>query len=82
MVLIVQDWKLLREHLEELPSALLIYKVDQQGAKARLRVKVGMLGLDRFYDEKDDEFDQVMRFLDEHGAVVVKEQRLDEVFFM
>jgi len=82
VVLIISDWKLLRSHLEELPSAVLLYRVDQQGAKARLRVKAGMLGLDRFYNEKDEEFDQVMRFLDEHGAVVVKEQRLDEVFFM
>lgn len=82
MVSLIDDWKVLRQHAANLPLAVLAYKVDNYGEKARLRVRIGGFGIDKVYDAKDDEFDQVVRFLDEKNAIVIKEQRPDETFFM
>lgn len=82
MVSIIDDWKVLRQHATNLPLAVIAYKLDSYGEKSRLRVRIGTFGIDRIYDAKDDEFDQILRFLDERNAIVIKEQRMDETFFM
>jgi N-formylglutamate amidohydrolase len=81
MPLLIDDWKVLRAHVEDLPGMMVLYRIDHVGDKARLRVKAGQLAMDRSYTSKDEGFDELMRFLDEKGAVVVREQRPDDVFF-
>ena len=82
MVHIVDDFGRLRQAVAELPYARTLYKVDQTDGKAHLRVRIGSLAVDRWYDEKSSEFDEILDFLRKVDAIPVKEQRLDEVFFM
>ena len=82
MVDVIDDWKVLKEHIVNHPNALLEYRIDSIGEKARLRVCAGTLGVDKIYDSKDEEFDNAVRFLDEHEAVVITKQVLHDVFFL
>lgn len=79
---VIDSWKVLRDHIVNHPNALVLYKVDNQGEEARLRIMAGSLGIDKVLKSEDDEFDQALRFMEEINAVVVKKQLPTEVFFM
>jgi hypothetical protein len=55
---------------------------DDVGEKARLRVMAGSLGNDKTFGSKDDEFEQVIRFMEEINAVVVEKPAADDYFFL
>ena len=82
MVLIVETWKVLREHIEATPKAEVLYKVDYQGDKVRLRIKAGNLAFEKAYGSKEDEFEMIIRYLDECSAYVTKGVKDADVFFM
>jgi len=42
----------------------------------------GSLGIDKTLKAKEEELDQVIRFMEEINAVVVKKQLPDDYFFM
>ena len=79
---VIDSWKTLRQHIVNHPNALVLYKVDNQGEEARLRIMAGSLGIDKVVKSEDDEFDQALRFMEEINAVVVKKQLPDDYFFM
>jgi hypothetical protein len=82
MVDVIDSWKVLRDHIANHPNALVLYKVDDVGGEARLRIMAGSLGIDKTFSAKDDDFDQILRFMEEINAVVVKKQLPDDYFFM
>ena len=82
MVDVIDNWRVLKEHIVGHPNALVLYKVDEIGEDARVRVMAGSLGIDKTLKAKEEELDQVIRFMEEINAVVVKKQLPDEYFFM
>jgi hypothetical protein len=82
MVDVIDSWKVLKDHIVSHPNCLVLYKVDDVGEDARLRIMAGSLGIDKTFKSSDDEFDQALRFMEEINAVVVKKQLPDEYFFM
>ena len=82
MVDVIDSWKVLKQHILNHPNALVLYKVDDVGEEARLRIMAGSLGIDKTFGSKDDEFDTALRFMEEINAVVVKKQLPDDYFFM
>jgi hypothetical protein len=82
MVGVIDSWKVLKQHIVNHPNALVMYKVDNIGEEARLRIMAGSLGVDKTFKANDEEFDQALRFMEETNAVVVKKQLPDDYFFM
>ena len=82
MVFVIKDWKVMKEHISDYPYCEVYYKIDYIGEKARVRIKAGKMGFDKTYDPKDHEFDEIVRFLDSIDAIVVVDQKNDDVFFM
>lgn len=83
MVLLVRDWEDLREYIHRYPQCELIYKVDTVGEdEVRIRVWAGRLGIDLRMKEADPIISGILRFLDEHDAKPITEQRNDNVFFL
>jgi hypothetical protein len=82
MVEIVESWKILKDHVDAWRSSMVMFRMESQGDKTRLRIRAGNLGLDRTYSPKDPELDEILSFLDEHRAMAVVKQLPSDVFFM
>lgn len=72
----------MKAHIEDIPRSMLAYRIDNVGEKARVRVRAGRLGFDKVYGAKEEEFDDIVRFLDENEGIVIRDVKPDEEFFM
>ncbi|MDG6934348.1 MAG: hypothetical protein JRN68_06585 [Nitrososphaerota archaeon] len=82
MVDVIEEWKILKKHMDEHPAALVLFRMESVGEMTRLRVKAGGLGMDKFYEAKDEELDKAIEYLEQRKAIQVVKQIPDECFFM
>lgn len=69
---VINRRKVLGDHIASHPNALALYKIDDVGEEARLRIMAGSLEIDKTFSSKDNESDTALRFMEEINAVVVK----------
>jgi hypothetical protein len=83
MVLVLESWEALKQHIESYPMAPILYKIDYYGEKeVLLRIQVGRVGFKRKFKKDDPELSTILEFIEEHGAIKLVEAKPDDQFFM